>query len=406
MAWPSNQSSELSKSEIESVNEKFSELDDRLGFEVDENFRQFSQIDDMFTRAFWDETVQTEDTDGFFNSYRMEFAPRRGEGFSQKDFALRNASWAVSDIISNRSVSTGRREGFQSHILNDTPVAPTRTSVENPETESNEIKNIAKLFGADLVGITEVDPRWHYATRVDTNTMTPAPNTLPNDITHVIVMGHAMDHDLVGTYPSALAGVSTGLEYSHETSIVIQLSTYIRNLGYEAIASMNDTALVIPYAIKAGLGEYGRNQMVITPQFGPRIRFSKIFTNLPLTADQPKSMGITSYCETCNLCAAACPPKALPFGEPSNEPLNRSTINGVKKWSADCEKCFGYWAKLKTDCAICMRVCPFNNQQKWHERIWYKVATSKFRKLAKWWIGKKGLPVRTKPKTWWQTIRG
>ena len=80
-------------------------------------------------------------------------------------------------------------------------------------------------------------------------------------------------------YPSALAGAATGREYSHEAAIVMQLAAYIRNLGYRAVASMNDTALVIPYAIKAGLGEYGRNQMVLTPEFGPRVRFSKIFTD-------------------------------------------------------------------------------------------------------------------------------
>jgi hypothetical protein len=64
-----------------------------------------------------------------------------------------------------------------------------------------------------------------------------------------------MDEELVATYPSALAGAATGREYSHEAAIVMQLAAYIRNLGYEAVASMNDTALVIPYAVKAGLGE-------------------------------------------------------------------------------------------------------------------------------------------------------
>lgn len=34
---------------------------------------------------------------------------------------------------------------------------------------------------------------------------------------------------------------------------------------------MNDTALAIPYALKAGLGEYGRHGLVITPEFGPRV---------------------------------------------------------------------------------------------------------------------------------------
>lgn len=215
-------------------------------------------------------------------------------------------------------------------------------------------------------------------------------------------MGHSMDPDLVDTYPSALAGASTGLEYSHEASIVIQLSSYIRNLGFEAVASMNDTALVIPYAIKAGLGEYGRNQMVITPEYGPRIRFSKIFTSLPLQADKPRKLGIKEYCEICTRCAEACPPRALPFGEPSSERPNQSTISGVKKWSADCEKCFGYWAKLRTDCAICMRVCPFNRRaHNFSGWLFHKLATSKTRKIALWWQTRKGLPARLKPKSWW-----
>ncbi len=384
------------------LNARFAQSDAELGFEITDDFERFNQMDDMFTRAFWDETVRTEDTGAFFNSYRMEFAPRRGEGFAQKDFALRNAAWSVSDIISNRGNDRGEREGFQAPIGNDTPIAPEQFRVEDPARQSAEIKRLAKLFGANLVGITEVDPRWHYTHRVDTRDFSPAPNELPETITYVIVMGHAMDPDLVDTYPSALAGASTGLEYSHEAAIAIQLATYIRNLGYEAIASMNDTALVIPYAIKAGLGEYGRNQMALTPEFGPRIRFSKIFTSLPLVADKPKPLGLKDYCAICTKCADACPPKALPFGEPSDKQLNRSTIKGVKKWSADCEKCFGYWAKLKTDCAICMRVCPFNKRYDfWPERLWRKLATSRLRKLAAWWEQQRGLRERSRPKDWW-----
>jgi len=404
MSWPRNEPSNLSKEDIAELNEKFADSDAALGFDVSDDFKPFNQLDDMFTRAFWDESIKSQDADDFFNSYRMEFAPRQGVGFSQKDFALRNATWSISDIISNRSNAAGMREGFQAPINYDTPVAKDKVEIEDPVTESVEIKRLAKLFGADLVGITEIDQRWHYSSRVDTRDFTPAPNELPDDLTYVIVMGHAMDAELVDTYPSALAGASTGLEYSHETAIVIQLATYIRNLGYEAVASMNDTALVIPYAIKAGLGEYGRNQMVLTPEFGPRVRFSKIFTNLNLAADQPKPLGIRQYCDICTKCADACPPKALPFGEPTEKVENRSTISGVKKWSANCEKCFGYWAKLKTDCAICMRVCPFNRRNSLIDSLWFNLATSKHRKFAIWLDTKRGLRSRLKPKDWWARL--
>jgi len=287
-------------------------------------------------------------------------------------------------------------------------VAPQKIAVDDPAAESIEIKKIAMLFGANLVGIAAIDERWHYASRVDTRDFSAAPNDLPPGMTHVIVMGHAMDADLVDTYPSALAGASTGLEYSHEAAIAIQMSSYIRNLGYEAVASMNDTALVIPYAIQAGLGEYGRNQMVLTPEYGPRVRFSKIFTNLPLIADRPRPLGIKAYCDDCTKCAAACPPRALPFGPPEEKTDSLSTIKGVKKWSANCEKCFGFWAKLKTDCAICMRVCPFNRRyDRIADRLWRWLATSRWRKVAqlwdKWQTSSRAVS-RRKPANWWANL--
>jgi len=406
MAWPKNDpSQDVTPAQRDDWRRRFAEADRAAGFEIAEDFRPFSQMNDMFTRAFWDPAVRSDDTMAFFRSYRMEAAPRRGEGFSQKDFALRNAAWIVSDIISNRGAAEGRREGFQAAIADDTPVAPVRAELGTPAAEAAEIKRLARLFGADLVGITGLDERWHYTDRPDTRDMSPAPNDLPEGLSHVIVMGHAMDFDLVETYPSALAGAATGREYSHEAAIVLQLAAYIRNLGYRAIASMNDTALVIPYAIKAGLGEYGRNQMVLTPEFGPRVRFSKIFTDLPLAVDAPRKVGLASYCQGCTKCASACPPKALPFGPPDFGPDSPSTIRGVRKWSADCEKCFGYWAKIKTDCAICMRVCPFNRRYSGlADRLWRRIALSRFRRLAQAWEARRPRG-RLKPAAWWQRLR-
>lgn len=403
MAWPKNSPEfEISDEQRADWQEQYGKLDQTLGFDVTDGFQPFNQMNDTFSRAFWDPSVKSDHTEGFFNSYRAAPKARRGQGFSPKDFALRNAAWIISDLISNRGGEMGMREGFQSLIQDDTPIAESKVEIEDIQAEATEIKRIAKLFGASLVGITEIDKRWHYAARVDTRDFSPTENSLPKDITHVIVMAHEMDFDLVDTYPSALAGASSGREYSHEAATCIQLAAYIRGLGYQALASMNDTALVIPYAIKAGLGEYGRNQMVLTQEYGPRVRFSKIFTNLPLAVDMPKKLGLTEYCNTCTICADACPPKALPKGAPDLGPDSPSTIKGVRKWSADCEKCFGYWAKLKTDCAICMRVCPFNRKyDRWQDRLWRWLATGKHRGLAQKWQTRQGVRARLKPAEWW-----
>ncbi|WP_298836515.1 reductive dehalogenase domain-containing protein [uncultured Roseobacter sp.] len=370
------------------------------GIDVTDDFARFHQRNDIFTRAFWDPSVRTDRTDAFFASYRMEATPRRGDGFGQRDFALRNASWLISDIMTDRFADQGRREGFQAPISADTPVAPTQVSVTDRSEMSREIKKVASFFKADLCGITSLDPRWHYASRVDTRDLSDAPNELPEGMTSVIVLGHQMDRDLVDTYPSALGGAATGREYSHEAAVVMQLAAYIRNLGYDAVPSMNDTALVIPYALRAGLGEYARNQMVITPEFGPRLRFSKIFTSLPLAHDTARPKGVSAFCDICTKCADACPVRALPFGAPETGGANVSAISGVRKWTSDAEKCFGFWAKLSSDCAICMRVCPFNRDfSRWHHRLWLKLALSPWRRVALWLD--RGRGKRRKPAQWW-----
>lgn len=400
MNWPQN-----TKTDAELRAEwtaKYAQGDAKAGIETTDAFARFSQRNDIFTRAFWDQDVRSKATDAFFASYRMEATPRRGSGFEQRDFALRNASWLISDVISDRASATGEREGFQAPISSDTPIAPQQCKIEDPTDMSHEIKSIASFFGADLCGITDYDPRWTYSARVDARDASEAPNDLPTGITSVIILGHQMDHDLVATYPSALAGAATGREYSHEAAIVMQLAAYIRNLGYEAIPSMNDTALVIPYALKAGLGEYARNQLVITKEFGPRLRFSKIFTSIPLAHDAPQKLGVAKFCDICTACAEACPVKALPFGPPSTQAPDKSAIKGVRKWTSDAKACFGFWAKLSSDCAICMRVCPFNRDfAKWHNRLWLRLALSPWRKFALWLDQRSGRAQRTKPAAWW-----
>ncbi|MBV7396307.1 reductive dehalogenase [Mameliella sediminis] len=374
--------------------------DAAAGIEVTEDFVPFSQRDDIFSRAMWDETLRSPKTDAFFASYRIEAAPRRGDGFTQRDFALRNAAWLISDIMTDRHAAQGRREGFQAPLSADTPVSPDTVPIDDPGAMAQEIKRVARFFGAHLCGITDFDQRWLYAARVDTRDMSEAAHDLPEGLTSVIVLGHEMDQDLVATYPSALAGAATGKAYSHEASVVLQLAAFIRNLGYQAVPSMNDTALVIPYAVKAGLGEYARNQMVITPDLGPRLRFSKIFTDLPLAHDAPRKLGVAEFCTICTRCADACPVKALPYGPPSTNAPNRSAIKGVRKWTSDAEKCFGFWAKLASDCAICLRVCPFNRDyDRWPARLWRRLALSRFRRLALWLARAHG--PRKKPAEWW-----
>ncbi len=209
-----------------------------------------------------------------------------------------------------------------------------------------------------------------------------------------------MDKDLIDTAPSALSGSATGLGYSNDLSTILSLSQYIINLGYKAVPSQNDTALSIPLAIEAGLGEYARNGLLITKKFGPRVRISKIFTDLPLESDKPISFGVKNYCSICNKCANSCPPRAISFDKPSFKQINKSNIKGINKWSVNAEKCFKFWASQSTDCSICIRVCPYNKDfDKLIHKIGIRLANTPFKyillKLDNFFGSRK------KPSEWW-----
>ena len=77
-------------------------------------------------------------------------------------------------------------------------------------------------------------------------------------------------------------------------------------------------------AVDAGLGELGRNGLLISSGFGPRIRISKVLTDLPLVPDQPVDLGVRKMCEVCGKCAKACPGQAISRDEPTMEGLTLS----------------------------------------------------------------------------------
>lgn len=357
---------------------------DRPGHEVTEDFGRFAQRDDIFCRAFWDERIRSPATERFFESYRQPLAGwRQVDGFTQRDYALRNASWHVTDLFAEAREGDDRREGYLDPFSALRPGPTERLPFETPAAAAAEIKRVARLFGADLVGVTEVDERWNYTHRYSRALGGDKPNDVADGCSHVVVIAREMDPGLIDTVPSALSGAATGWGYSEDTATLLALSQYLVNLGYRAVPTLNDSALAIPYALAAGLGEYGRHGMVITPEYGPRVRFGKIFTDLPMDTDRPVSFGVKEFCEICRKCTEGCPVGAIPGGEPSTEVHNRSNIRGVRKWTVDAEACFGFWTRQNSDCSICIRVCPYHRRWPgWAQGAWVRLADSRLRRLA------------------------
>lgn len=379
-------------------------VDKETGVEITDQFQRFNQKNDIYNRCVWDANIKSEKATAFFESHLTPLSrPRKTEGYTSKDFSLRNAAWHLADFISDlKEEEQDRREGFLDAFSIYRPGSETRLPVDTPEKMSAEIKQTATFFGADLTGICDYDERWVYSKKYSRRHLAEKAIDLPDSIKFVIVIAREMDFETIKTGPSALSSAASGYGYSQDILTLLSLAQYIRNLGYQAVASLNDTALDIPLAIQAGLGEYGRNGLLITKEFGPRVRLGKIFTDLPLVADKPVKFGVKKFCNICRECANACPIRAIPFFEPSERTASISSIKGVKKWSILPEKCFTFWANQNTDCSICIRACPYNKiYEKWYFRLGRFFAGTCLRRMMLSLQRIFNFGARIKPHQWW-----
>ncbi len=318
---------------------------------------RFDQKNEMFKRALWDERMRP-----YGRMFYKEVNYQEKIGFRKIDYALRNAAWNLewSAGFGNSRSNFGLYawEGVPARIRHYLETGDPLK--ESPEAMSKIIKQVARFFGADLVGICRLHPNWVYSHEYNTITQEHYPIEVPEGVHHAVVMAIEMDYEMIHTSPSGVEGAATGLGYSKMVFVANLLAMFIRGLGYRAIPSGNDTALSVPLAMAAGLGERSRMGLLITKRFGPRLRLCKILTDLPLQYDSYRPFGVLEFCKTCKKCARHCPSQAIPYRDMTIEGPNVSNHHGILKWYVDGEKCFSFWAKIRMDCANCIRVCPYN----------------------------------------------
>lgn len=284
--------------------------------------------------------------------------------FSVLDMALRGAAETVGRILSfadtaydHRVESTGY--SYPDAGPNPMPGVPIY-SFQDPAYASVAVKRAALFLGAEAAGVTALDHRWVYANVWFDDLQESRPLKLPEGYGWAVVLIVPMDFDAISTATTARAHAATGLGYSQAIAAAVSLARFISLLGYRAIASSNDTALSIPMAIDAGLGEHGRSGLLITPKHGPRVRIAKVITDLPLAPDSPISFGARDYCRVCGYCANRCPVGAIPLGDEAWCGPPVSTNPGVLKWYIDGDKCLEAWTANGAPCNVCITVCPYN----------------------------------------------
>lgn len=149
------------------------------------------------------------------------------------------------------------------------------------------------------------------------------------------------------------------------------IAGWLRGAGYGARAfpatvSANDLGalqgtLSVPVqhktvATRAGLGWIGKNALLISRRFGPRVRLASIFTDMPLPAADPVML---SACGACQRCVDACPASAI-RGTSWHVGTSREEL--VDAWA--CQKVAQQLLQQRVGahnavCGICIAVCPF-----------------------------------------------
>ena len=150
-----------------------------------------------------------------------------------------------------------------------------------------------------------------------------------------------------------------------------RLSNYLSERGYPSVFVPRDGYANIEALLKnpvaffshrhaaylAGLGTFGVNNMLLTPEFGPRVRFGSVFTSAELPSDP---MLTEELCTQCMRCVRMCPARAL---DEKDYPEGLTDKNACSVYSAKLSR------RGISPCGICIKVCHVGEDRKLYDRL-------------------------------------
>ncbi|TFF90306.1 MAG: hypothetical protein EU548_03705 [Promethearchaeota archaeon] len=204
----------------------------------------------------------------------------------------------------------------------------------------NKFEEKAKSLDVDFIGYTEVDKRFiFYDLKVYGK--------------NAIVLGMEMKWDKIKTAPSAVCEIEVFRVYKVLGDVTIELAEYLKSQGYksEGHHPFGGKLLYGPHAVSAGLGVLGQNGLIITPEFGPRQRWSIITTDADIPETQKRNLdALEEFCKNCGACVRECKGKAA-----YQEPIKYE--NSPQVTHINRSKCIR--SILDNNyCSYCLKICP------------------------------------------------
>jgi epoxyqueuosine reductase len=110
-------------------------------------------------------------------------------------------------------------------------------------------------------------------------------------------------------------------------------------------------------ATTAGLGWIGKNGLLISADYGPRLSLATVLTDAPLDVDAPMEY---SLCGGCMLCMTYCPSQAITGAEWSR---SSPFVELVKLDACRSHKANKRATDGKPNCGLCINICPYGRKE-------------------------------------------
>jgi len=137
-------------------------------------------------------------------------------------------------------------------------------------------------------------------------------------------------------------------------------SVFVPRDGYGSIEVLQKNPIAFfshrHAALLAGLGTFGVNNTLLTPEYGPRVRFGSVLTAADLP---PDPMLAEDLCTRCMLCVDACPAGALD---------RRDYPEGLTDKAACARNSAELARRHISPCGICIKVCPVGGDRRHYGR--------------------------------------
>lgn len=296
----------------------------------------------------------------------LKWAKEGRPGWTLRDQAVYNADSSVAS-----STFMPKTEGVKSPEERGLP-----RYEGTPEDNAIMMRAVMRSFGAATVGFVELDPNTTEKLIYDHDpdgkqlvftddekpSETDTTRFIPRKARWVMTWTVQMSQEQLTRAPSPLGAATTAMAYDRNTFIINRIQNFLHAIGYMGLGEQGINALGIApaFAVMAGLGELGRINRLITPEYGPMVRAFKMVMDLPVAPTKPINAGISNFCRSCKICAEYCPSGALSMEtEPTWDVKGGWNNPGHKAWFEDSTKCRTYWNEVGTNCGICFAVCPF-----------------------------------------------